>query len=140
MNARAESAMRVQGLTRRFYKCKMVFADKMLSDVSKKYLPVTDQNNINASLDIVYQAQSREHGKQILVYISQKPAAINATSEVPPGITLYNYGITVPAGTQPADASQEMHTRLPGESNKTTGDYDIQTVTAPLPVTCQKTQ
>ena len=93
-NDKAETNIRVEGLTQEFYNCKIIFDDKTLGDVSKSFLPVVDANK--SPENVTYKIKAGKDGKQVLRYYSAVAIEPAAPPVRPAGVAVYTFGNTIP--------------------------------------------
>lgn len=96
MNDKPETNIRLQNLTQQYYTCKILFEDKSLGEVNKKYLPVVDVNSPSVSQDVTYKIKADKKGEQVLRFFSAQPVVTTATPVIPSDVIVYNYGTTIP--------------------------------------------
>ena len=96
-NQTAETNIRLEALTQKYYSCKIIFEDKSQKEISKNYLMIADANN--QMQDVTYKIKKDRNGKQVLKFFSQMPAMQNIAR--PNNCTVYRFG----GGGMPFDAN-----------------------------------
>ncbi len=91
INKQAESAICVRMLRDRFYSCTIDFTDRTQDDVTKRHLLVTDPDNHNSPLGVVYRTQKEPNGRQSLVLVAQKQSADTSHLSIAAHTTVYDY-------------------------------------------------
>lgn len=91
-NDKAETNIRVEELLNPYYTAKVIFEDKLLGEISKNALMLTDADGVYQ--DVTYKIKKDKNGKFSLRYYSSIPVQPNMPPTRPQGVPVYQFGST----------------------------------------------
>ncbi len=117
-NTEAQTNLRVEDLTQNYYSAKIIFDDKSIPEIDKKYLPIVDANGVKQ--DVTYKIKkNKNNGKITLNYFSMTPIVQGYTA--PTNVYVVHTGTTAPA----ANTSVTQTTTTTTGTNKVAAGVNI---------------
>lgn len=108
----AQTNLRVEDLNQPYFSAKVIFEDKSLGELDKKFLPITDESGIY--MDVTYKIKRNKNtGKMSLNYFSMVPVQQNFRA--PANVAVVHWG--APVAPVPATT---VVTQTPGVVTQTT--------------------